>query len=138
MEVNSEEVQIGKALHKKKFEGKNYSELSIENIQVDKITKDYIVEFKKSDADIEASRWQLLHYLRKLKDKGILKKGKLEFYEKNKSDKKIIYLELTEENIVELDKIEKDIDLLVGSFNIPAIINSSKCKKCSYYEYCYI
>lgn len=54
----------------------------IENIKVDKITDKYLVEMKKSDADVEAVRWQVLYYLKVLKDKGIEKQGKITFEEK--------------------------------------------------------
>ena len=36
-------------------------------------------------------------YLKVLKSKGIIRKGRLEFVEKNKKDKKVIIVELTEE-----------------------------------------
>ena len=35
------------------------------------------LSFKKSDSDINASKWQLLFYLKVLKSKGIIRKGKL-------------------------------------------------------------
>jgi len=137
LEDNSELVKIGKALH----EEKKTQEISIENIRIDKITRDYLVEIKKSDADIEASKYQLYYYLKILKDKGIVKKGKLEVIEKNKKDKnsrKIHILELTEEREEELDKLVKDIEKLVNSDSVPEIEKGSKCKKCAYYSYCYI
>ena len=61
------------------------------------MTQGYLTEIKESDADAEAAKWQLLYYLSVLKYKGIARKGKLEFVEKNKKDKKIVILELTEE-----------------------------------------
>ncbi len=84
MEDNSEDVHIGKIIHELKSEGKKNSEISIDNVKIDKITKDYLVEIKKSDADIEAVKWQVLFYLSLLKSKGINREGKIEFQEKNK------------------------------------------------------
>ena len=81
---------------------------------------------------------QLLYYLKVLKNKGVVRKGKLEFVEKNKSDKKIIILELTEELENELDGYINEIQDLMVDDKPPEILNSSKCKKCAYYEYCYI
>ena len=98
LEDNSETVKIGKAIHEDKASGSENSEIAIENIRVDKLTKEYLTEVKKSDADLEASKWQLLYYLKVLKGKGIIRKGKLEFVEKNKTKKKIVILELTEQN----------------------------------------
>lgn len=73
MEDESELVRIGKALH----EEKKTEEISIENIKIDKIKGDYLIELKKSDADLEAAKAQVLYYLYVLKSKGIIKKVKL-------------------------------------------------------------
>ena len=70
LEDNSELVKIGKAIHEQKSSDSDNSEISIENIKVDKITKEYLTEIKKSDSDINASKWQLLFYLKVLKSKG--------------------------------------------------------------------
>lgn len=135
-EDNSEDVKIGKALHENKYENDRNSEIAIENIRIDKITKDYLVETKKSNADVEASKWQLLYYLYVLKCKGIIKKGKLEFIQKK--DKKIIILELNtdieNEVKVKINKIEK----LLSNEEIPKEQKKSHCKRCAYYDYCYI
>lgn len=139
LEDNSEEVQIGKAIHEEKSYGRTDSEITIDNIVIDKITREYLVETKKSDADVEASRWQLLFYLKKLKDKGIDRKGKLEFVEKNKKEnKKTMILELTEDDICRLEDITNEIDNLINSDIVPEINKTKSCKKCAYYEYCYI
>lgn len=134
MEDESELVKIGKAVH----EEKDTEEISIENIKLDKIKKEYLVEIKKSDADLEAAKMQVLYYLLKLKEKGIIKKGRIEVIEKNKSDKKIHEVILTEENEEKLkDTIEK-ITLLIKNDEIPLVEKNKKCKKCAYYPYCYI
>ena len=76
LEDSSEDVRIGKVLHEiNEAKGKN-TEISIDNIKIDKITKDYLVEVKKSDSDPEAVKWQVLLYLFKLKAKGVEKKMK--------------------------------------------------------------
>ena len=100
--------------------------------------REYLTEVKKSDADAEAAKWQLLYYLKVLKTKGVIRKGKLEFAEKNKKDKKIIIIELTDEVEKELDKYIDEIEQLLNQDRIPECINKSTCKKCAYYEYCYI
>lgn len=139
LEDNSENVKIGRAIHENKADGKENSEIAIDNIKIDKLTKDYLVEIKKSDADLEASKWQLLYYLKCLKDKGVYRKGKLECVEKNKSENKIIYFELTDEIEVKLEKYVHEIEKLLQSDEIPdPIKNKNSCKKCAYFEYCYI
>ncbi|WP_411680226.1 CRISPR-associated protein Cas4 [Clostridium thailandense] len=138
LEDNSENVKIGKAIHEEKSAGSSNSEISIDNIKIDKLTSDYLVEIKKSDADVEACKWQLIYYLKVLRDKGIERKGKLEFIEKNKGNNKILYFELNDELLEQLDKHIKDIETLIAEEDIPAVLNKPKCKKCAYYEYCYI
>jgi len=138
MEDNSEQVKIGKAIHEERAENKNNTEIAIDNIRLDKLTKEYLTEVKKSDADAEAAKWQLLYYLKVLKTKGVIRKGKLEFAEKNRKDKKIIIIELTDEVEKELDKYIDEIEQLLNQDRIPECINKSTCKKCAYYEYCYI
>ncbi len=138
MEDNSEEVHIGRVLHELQNEGKENSEIKIENIAVDKITNDYVTELKKSDADIEAAEWQLLYYLKVLKDKGVKRKGRLVFDEKNKQDRKTLIIELTEEKEKELEDLVEKITELVNLDKVPEYNRSKKCFKCSYYEYCQI
>ena len=87
LEDNSEQVQIGKAYHEEKLKGKN-TEIELDHIKLDKLTNEYLTEVKKSDADPEAAKWQLLYYLKVLKEKGIERKGRLEFIEKKKENKK--------------------------------------------------
>lgn len=138
LEDNSENVKIGKAIHEEKSERGKNTEITIDNIKLDKLTTEYLVEVKKSDADVNAATWQLMYYLKVLKSKGIERKGKLEFIEKNKIDKKIIIVELDEENEVKLAKYVDEIEALISGNEIPIVLNKVKCKKCAYYEYCYI
>ena len=136
LEDNSEDVRIGKVLHQ--INEDRVDEVSFESIKVDKITKDYIIEVKKSDRDLEASKWQLLLYLYKLKQIGVVKKGKLEVFEKRKQNKKVHIIELTKEKELELQKIIEDIKNLIDTPTPPKPIKKSICKKCAYFEYCFI
>ena len=137
MEDNSEVVKIGKVIHEERAE-KPGTEIAIDNIKLDKLTKDYVTEVKKSDADPEAAKWQLLFYLKILKEKGIERKGKLEFVEKNKLNKKIVIVELTKETEEQLEQYIKNIEELLSGDDIPPVEVKKGCKKCAYYEYCYI
>jgi len=143
LEDNSEEVRIGKVLHELEQERLKESktqkaEVSIDNIKIDKITRDYVVEVKKSDSDIEAVKWQVLLYLYKLKAKGVERKGKIEFIEKNRQNKKIHYVELDEENEKKLKAILDKIESIIDNPMPPTPTLEPKCKKCAYYEYCFI
>lgn len=138
LEDNSEDVRIGRVIHELEGESGKNTDLSIDNVRIDKITDEYLVEIKKSDADIEAVKWQVLLYLKKIKDKGIDRKGKIEFAEQNKQDKKVYYIELTKENEYRLEKLDDEISAFLLQ-QIPSVPQLTvKCKKCAYYEYCFI
>lgn len=137
LEDNSEVVKIGKAIHEERENNEN-TEIAIENIKLDKLTAEYLTEVKKSDADVEACKWQLLLYLKVLKDKGIERKGKLEFIEKNKTERKVLYFDLTEELEQELENHIQAIYQLLESEALPEVMHKPGCRKCAYYEYCYI
>jgi len=136
LEDNSEDVRIGKVLHE--INENKVDEVSFEGIKVDKITRDYVVEVKKSDSDIEAAKWQLLYYLYILKQKGVIKKGRLEVFEKNKGDKKRYDIELTDEYEKRLLEIMNDIKEILSKKILPKVKFESKCKKCAYFEYCFL
>lgn len=133
LEDESELVKIGKALHEKK----EINEIEIDNIKIDKISKEYLTEIKKSDGDTEAAKYQLLFYLKKLKEKGINRKGKLEIIEKNKKQKTSTY-ELNPKYENELLEIEAGIKQLFEQKTAPMMAKTNKCQKCAYYAYCFI
>lgn len=137
LEDNSEDVRIGKVLHEINEEKNKTAEISIDNIKIDKITRDYLVEVKKSDSDPEAVKWQVLLYLYKLKQKGVEKKGKIEYIEK-RGDKKVEFIELNENNERELLEVLNRIEDLMNQEIPPAPKFENKCKKCAYFEYCFI
>ncbi len=136
LEDNSEDVRIGKILHQ--INENKVQEVSFENIKVDKITKDYIIEVKKSDSNLEAAKWQLLYYLYILKQKGIERKGKLEVFEKNKQNKKVHYFDLNNTTQKEIESLMNDIQKLITSTILPTPKRKQKCKKCAYFEYCFL
>lgn len=138
LEDESENVKIGKAIHEEKYNNEQNREIAIDNIRLDKLTTRYLIETKKSDADIEAAKWQLLYYLKVLKSKGIIRKGKLEIVEKNIQNKTIIIVELTDELEEKLNQIEREIRSLIDHNEVPQVINDKKCKQCAYYAYCYL
>lgn len=139
LEDNSEDVRIGRVLHEiRAKDGKN-SEIKYENMVLDKITSKYIEEYKKSDSDTNAAKMQLLFYLKNLKEKGIEKEGKLIYNEKNKKDtKKTEVIKLNNENQEKLEKCLKEIQALISQEEVPKVEKDNKCKKCAYYEYCYL
>lgn len=138
LEDNSELVQIGRAIHEVKAQESEHTEIAIENIKLDKLTAEYLTEIKKSDADMEAGKWQLYYYLKVLKDKGIVRKGRLIFEEKNKAKQAAVILELDDVQEQKLERIQTEIEELLLSDEVPKAEEKAGCKKCAYYEYCFI
>ena len=137
LEDNSEDVRIGRVLHELNEEKSKQAEIKIDNVKIDKITKDYLTELKKSDSDPEAVKWQVLLYLSKLKQKGVIRKGKIEYAEKNRNEKPEI-LELDDANEKELLAVLERIGELISAPTPQPAKLEPKCKKCAYYEYCFI
>ena len=139
LEDNSEDVRIGKILHEIRAKDNKDTEIKYENIVLDKVSAKYIEEYKKSDADNEAARMQLIFYLKQLEEKGIIKEGKLIYDEKNKKDgKKTEIVKLDESNINKLNKCLEDIEKLINQDKVPDVEKNKKCKRCAYYDYCYL
>ena len=136
MEDNSEDVRVGRILHEMQAQDKG-SEVSIDNIKVDKLSDKYITEIKKSDADIEAATYQLKYYMYVLKQKGIVVDGKLQVMEKNKGDKKIYIVPNGDDIDEEINDICKQITELCTS-DVPEPVKKKGCKKCAYYEFCFV
>lgn len=139
LEDNSEDVRIGRVLHEiKAKDGKN-TEIKYENMVLDKISSKYIEEYKKSDSDTEAACMQLLFYLKNLKEKGITKEGKLIYEENNKkTTRKTEIIKLDKQNLEKLNKCMEKIEELINQEEVPSVEKDKKCKRCAYYDYCYL
>lgn len=137
LEDNSELVKIGKAMHETKLVG-DKTEISVENIKIDKIQGEYLIEYKKSNSDVIAAKWQVYFYLYVLKQKGIEKKGKLICYERANKSSKTLELELNQELEQELIQLQEKIKSLVALDVPPEAVLKPICKKCAYYSYCFI
>lgn len=137
LEDNSEDVRIGRIIHEIRAEDGTNTEIKYDNMAMDKITDKYVIELKKSDSDVEAAKMQLLFYLQNLQNKGIIKEGKLIFYEKN-NDEKIEKIILDKENMNKLNECENQIKKLLQEKLPPKSVKQQKCQKCAYYEYCFL
>jgi CRISPR-associated exonuclease Cas4 len=132
-EYEDENVKIGKYYHENEFEDEEKQDNDfIEGIKVDKITDEYVVEYKKSNASLESSKWQLLFYLWKLKKKGIDRKGVLKF----KENRDNIEVELTENKEQKLKSIIEKIKEIISQPTTPSRENCSEiCNKSAYSDF---
>ncbi|MFR2405434.1 MAG: Dna2/Cas4 domain-containing protein, partial [Eubacterium callanderi] len=71
-----------------------------------------------------------------LKDKGIERRGKIEFIEKKKAERKIYYEDLTQEREKELEEIIRAIETLLETPFPPERETGKKCRQCAYFDYC--
>lgn len=135
-ESENENVQLGKLLDQTSYSREEKHILIDETIQVDFIQNWQILhEVKKSTAMEKAAMWQVKYYLYYLEQKGIgIEKGVLD-YPKLKIRKEVF---LSAEDRIEIKQILTDI-LRIADSSIPAPqIQNKICKKCAYYEYCFI
>ena len=136
MEQESELVELGKFIHETSYQ-REKKEIMVDNtIVIDFTGNDKIIhEVKKSNKIEKAHIWQLKYYLYYLKQKGILNvTGELNYPKLKKIEK----VSLTDNNEKELKKIFSNIDEIINRDTPPPHINKSFCKKCAYYEFCYV
>lgn len=135
-EKENENVMLGKLLDENSYKKDKKHIMIDETINIDFI-RDWKVlhEIKKSRSIEEASLWQVKYYLYFLKERGIeVEKGVLD-YPKLKIIEEVY---LSDEDSIKIKEILKDIENIISLENAPTLIDSKICKKCAYYEYCYI
>lgn len=134
-ETDHEKVIDGSLLHERAYKNANRKELMVDqSFKVDVIDGDYVREVKLSSKMTEADKYQLLFYLYQLKKRGLNKKG-LVSYTKEKRTEEII---LTEDDERKLDDIEKAIERILHSEQIPKRVKKPYCRQCAYYDFCYV
>lgn len=136
MESTSELVGIGKLVDETSYSRERKNILIDEVINIDFLKNWKVVhEVKKSKKIDEASKWQLKYYMWVLKNKGVqIEKGVLDYPLLRKREE--VYLE--EDDEYRLEHVINDIQTIITSNFPPDTINKSMCKKCAYYELCYI
>ena len=136
MEHNSDIVAMGKFISDTTYERKKH-EIRIDNIVLDNYDSKIktIHEVKKSDKMEETHIWQVKYYISVLKEKGIEGvKGKIDYPKLRQT----VDVELTEKDIEKLNEIKKSVNDILSKDKPPDVINKSFCKKCSYYDLCYV
>lgn len=135
MESNSDRVLQGKELHSNSYvRNKSKEKLVDDLIMLDILDDETVKEVKISSKMINSDKMQILYYLFYLKQLGIHKKGTLNYVR----EKKIIEVELDNESEKEIQDTLYQIKGILALEKPPKLIKFPYCKKCSYYEYCYI
>lgn len=138
MEHTSDLVYEGKMLHETSYPQRpeRYEELEIGGCKIDFYdAKNKIVhEIKKSDKIEIAHEWQVKYYIYVLEKYGIEGvTGVLEYPSMRQTNPVF----LSDEDRVRLREIETDISSIVEGA-CPPVVKSKICRRCSYYEFCYV
>ncbi len=136
MEYTSDAVLMGKLIDEITFKREKKHILIDNIINIDFMgIKGYIHETKKSDKMEDADLWQVKYYLYYLKQKGMNNFKAILHYPKLKKREIIELTETDEENMkIILDDIEK----IITQPKPPPVNKTKICKKCSYYELCFV
>jgi len=135
MEENSDRVLQGKELHENSYKREKSKEKLVDDlIMLDIIKDDTVKEVKISSKMMETDKKQILYYLFYLKQLGIEKKGSLNYVR----EKKVVEVELNNEVEEEIKSTLYKIKNIISLDKPPKLIEYPYCRKCSYYEYCYI
>ena len=135
MEEKNDRVIQGKVVHENSYEREKNKEIEVDGlIKLDILDDDYIREVKISSKMEESDRMQLLYYLYYLKQMGVIKKGKINYVK----EKRVEEIELTKNDERIIEEVLKDIHKLRKIEKPPLRINKRYCKKCAYYEFCYV
>lgn len=131
-----ENINLGKFMHEHSYK-RNEKEISFGNVKFDIVfqSKNEVVigENKKSSKYSEASKAQLLYYLKVLKEAGVNAKGVLLY----PSERKKVKVELNEEMEKYLQDVIEDIEKLSLLPKPPEVKKISFCKNCGYREFCF-
>ena len=113
----------------------NFEETN-ENVKMGKLIDESRYSFETKQIAIEETvNWQVKYYIYFLKKRGIeIEKGIID-YPEIRERKEII---LSEEDEAYLEKVLIEIEEICKNENSPEVINDKRCKKCAYYEYCYV
>lgn len=138
MEHTSDLVAEGKLIHENSypFRSEKYTEIELDGIKIDYYdARNRVVhEIKKSKSHKEAHEWQVKYYLYVLKQNGVPDAKAILEYPKLR---KTMEVELSEDDEAKVGKMKLEIESLLTSGTCPPRINHSKCKNCSYFDFCY-
>lgn len=138
MEHTSDMVYDGKLLHETSYPQRTekYQEIEIDGIKIDYYDpKNKVVhEVKRSDKIEAAHTWQLKYYIYILENHGINDvSGVLEYPALRKTEKVYLSDIDREEIYLFLDQIRQ----ICNTGSCPPKTTISKCRNCSYYDFCY-
>ena len=136
MESENEDVILGKILDDNSYQ-KDDKHINIDDvINIDFIREEKeLHEVKKSRVQEEAGVWQLKYYLYYLQKRGVVDlKGKIDY----PLLKKTMKIELYDKDIKEIERIIEEISVIKRAELPPALLESKVCRKCAYFDLCFV
>jgi CRISPR-associated exonuclease Cas4 len=132
-------VYEGKLIHESSYPRRSdkYEEIEIDGIKIDYFDakKKVVHEIKKSDKKTEAHEWQVKYYLYVLEQNGIENcTGLLEYPRLHKTEE-VFLTQPEREAIIEM---QIKIASLIQAEQCPEKLSKTKCKNCSYFDFCYV
>lgn len=139
MEHTSDLVYEGKLIHESSYpqRSERYQELEIRGIKIDFYDpKNKVVhEIKKSDKIEMAHEWQLKYYLYVLENEGIEGVSGILEYPVLRKKTDVCLSDIDREYI---QACLRGIQHIMDSDACPSIEKRTRCRNCSYFEFCYI
>ena len=139
MEHSSDTVTEGRLVHESSYPQRavKYTELELPGAKIDffDAKTNTVHEVKKSNKVEEAHIAQVQYYLYLLEEAGIENPRGLIEYPKLRQREEVL---LDEEGRKNIKKWLIDIKRITEQPSCPPVINSRICKKCSYYDFCYV
>jgi len=138
MEHTSDTVYEGKLIGETSYPQRagKFTELVLEGAKIDFYdTKNKVVhEVKKSNKMEAAHIAQVKYYLYRLEQLGIEGASGILEYPKLRKTREVI---LDEADKLEILQWELGIEKIVSDHQVPERIQKSKCRRCSYYDFCW-
>ncbi len=139
MEHTSDLVYEGKLIHEESYpqRSERYEEIEIDGIKVDyyDAKRKVIHEIKKSDKVDQAHEWQLKYYLHVFERNGIEGVSGILEYPKLRKTSEVFLSDVDRETIKEMEQKIKEV---IESKACPPLEKKGICRKCSYYDFCYV
>ena len=136
MEQNSELVSIGKIIDETSYSREKKGILIDNTINIDFIKNGAVLhEIKKTKAIEEAGIWQIKYYMYYLEKRGVESITAQIDYPLIRETKQI-FLEEKDKEI--LENIEKSVMEIKNLDKPPEVLNKKFCKKCAYFDLCYV
>lgn len=139
MEHTSELVDEGRLIHETSYpqRSERYQEIALEGIKIDFYdpATHTIHEMKKGKTMEEAHEWQLKYYIYILEKNGIESpKGILEYPKLRQKEQ----VTLEQGDYKKIEEMLSSIENIIQQERVPGKVNKKQCKKCSYYDFCYV